>query len=434
MLSLKAVLVVLVCALLCPVRAMADDLDMARFSGIAGNPGAVNVESGTGAAGRWLGFSTDSGVRLGGVLVSNANIVATGGNDPGRGSFNNLLVLDLDVDLARLAGISGATIGGALLRFDGQESNQQAGLVTGYNGLTGLPPLDRTELYELWWRQMFFRNRLVVRIGKMVPTYDFDNVVRPVSTGDVALRIPAVTGLLYTPIFVNPTLLGALPGYYNSAYGIIATATPTDRTYLSVGLYDGNMARGVQTGLRGIPEFNTYRFAIGEAGGAWLLGTGHLPGSAGIGVWNQTGRLSLNSSNSDVTQSGTTGSYLFASQRLWRDGNHKSARGLSAFLQAGINDSRIMLVNDYVGAGLSGFGLVPGRPYDSLGLGIACSWLNPRLKQGLRNKEILLQAYDQLRVLDAFYLQPTVTLSPKAGERSVGAATVALTVQSTILL
>jgi hypothetical protein len=40
----------------------------------------------------------------------------------------------------------------------------------------------------------------VVRIGKTVPTYDFGNVVRPVPVQDLALRIPAVSGLLYTPI------------------------------------------------------------------------------------------------------------------------------------------------------------------------------------------------------------------------------------------
>jgi hypothetical protein len=40
---------------------------------IAGNPGAVDVEPGSGALGQILGFGPESGVRLGGVLVSNGD-------------------------------------------------------------------------------------------------------------------------------------------------------------------------------------------------------------------------------------------------------------------------------------------------------------------------------------------------------------------------
>ena len=221
--------------------------------GIAGNPGAVDVEPGSGALGRLIGFGPESGVRLGGVLVSNGNYLASGGNNPGVASFNDLFVTALDADLDKLVHIPGAMVGAALLRFDGQTTNQQAGVVTGYNSLPGAPPLDRTELYELWWRQSLFADSVVVRFGKLVPTNDFDNVVRPVPVQDPSLQVPAVSELLYTPIFVNPTILGFLPGYYNSAYGVTATLAPSKSWYLSLGTYDGNAARNVQTGLETPP-------------------------------------------------------------------------------------------------------------------------------------------------------------------------------------
>lgn len=308
---------------------------------ISGNPGAVNIVAGTGALGRLLGLGPESGLRLGGVLVSNGNYLISGGNAPDKASFNNLLVTDLDADLDKLAQIPGASFGAALLRFDGQSSNQQAGVVTGYNGLTGAPPLDRTELYELWWRQSFFSERLVVRIGKTVPTYDFGNVVRPVPVQDVSLQIPAVTGLLYTPVFVNPTILGALPGYYNSAYGVTATVAPTGRFYVSLGGFDGNGAHGEQTGLQLAPTFNGYRFYIGETGTAWLLGPNNLPGAFGIGAWDQTGTLTLSAPQGTVAQNGSHGVYAFASQRLWRGSKDGDARGVSGFVQLGANNSRL---------------------------------------------------------------------------------------------
>lgn len=60
-------------------------------------------------------------------------------------------------------------------------------------------------------------------------------MARPVPTQDEALSIPAVTRLLYTPVFVNPTLLGAIGGYYNSVYGVTITLAPTKNGYLNYG-------------------------------------------------------------------------------------------------------------------------------------------------------------------------------------------------------
>jgi porin len=412
-----------------PARAETPPATDLESSAIAGNPGAVNIVAGTGALGRLLGLDPESGLRLGGVLVSNGNYLISGGNAPGATSFNNLLLVDLDADLDKLAHIPGASFGAAMLRFDGQPTNEQAGIVTGYNGLTGAPPLDRTELYELWWRQSLFSDQLVVRIGKTVPTFDFGNVVRPVPVEDVLLQIPAVSGLLYTPIFVNPTILGALPGYYNSAYGVTATIAPGRSFYVSLGGYDGNVARGVQTGLQNGPIFNGYRFQIGEAGTAWLLGSGNLPGSFGIGAWDQTGTLSI--PHRTITQNGTHGAYAFASQRLWRGSGDADARGVSGFVQLGINDSRTMFATGYLGLGATAFGVIPGRPLDSLGAGIAWSRLNRN--RGFRSDEALLQLYDQIHVFDGIYLQPALTLSPNPGERTARAPAVAFTVQSTLL-
>ena len=398
--------------------------------GIAGNPGAVDVEPGTGDLGRLIGFGPDSGVRLGGVLVSNGNYLASGGNSPGVASFNNLFVTGLNADLDKLVNIPGAMVGAALLRFDGQPTNQQAGVVTGYNSLPGAPPLDRTELYELWWRQSLFADTLVVRFGKLVPTNDFGNVARPVPVQDPSLQIPAVSGLLYTPIFVNPTILGFLPGYYNSAYGVTATLAPSKSWYLSLGSYDGNGARGVQTGLETFPTFNGYRFLIGEIGASWLLGSQGLPGSLAVGAWDQTGRAHPDKSppRDSLRRTGPR-----ASTCSHRNGCGRAAGGdgVSGFIQLGANDSRTTLfANRYFGLGLTGFGLIPGRPGDSLGAGLAWSELNEN--RPYRGDEALFQAYYQIQVKSAFYLEPAVTLSTP-GERSAGQPALAFTLQSTIL-
>jgi porin len=75
--------------------------------------------------------------------------------------------------------------------------------------------------------------------------------------------------------------------------------------------------------------------------------------------------------------------------------------------------------------------LIPGRPLDSFGAGLAWSWLNRNL--GLRSDETLLQFYDQIHVVGDIYIEPTLTVSPNPGERGASSPPVAFTIQSTIL-
>src|SRR6185369_14147306 len=102
------------------------------------------------------------------------------------------------------------------------------------------------------------------------------------------------------------------------------------------------------------------------------------------------------------------------------------------FVQFGANDSQTMLATRYVGLGVTAFGLIAGRPKDSLGAGIAWSWLNQSLPN-LGPSEALLQLYDQIHVIGDFFLQPAMTLSPNPGEKTARSPAVAFTLQSTVL-
>src|SRR6266403_335076 len=234
--------------------------------------GDVKQTTGTGQLGEWLGFTKDSGVFLGGVWAGDTNYLISGGVHPGSWSWDSLLILSLGLDSEKLVGWKGGKFGIDFLRFDGDPTNQRAGSVQGYNSLPGPLPLHRSELYQLWWRQELFDGKLILRVGKMVPTADFNNVLRAVPMQDQSLFIPSVSGLLFTPVFVNPTLLGVMPGYYNSACGVTTTFAPTKNFYFSYGVYDGNIANGTQTGTRG-PEFNGYYFNIWESGADWQIGS-----------------------------------------------------------------------------------------------------------------------------------------------------------------
>ena len=400
--------------------------------GIGGNPGAVNATTGTAELERYLldlaGIKDDHGVRIGGLWVGNTNWLMSGGTEPGEVSWNSLFIADLLVNMEKLTGWwKGALFGTEYLRFDGQQTNEQAGSIQGYNGLTGPKPLDRSELYQLWIRQEFFDGKFIVRLGKSLPTADFGNVLRPVPLAEQRLFIPAVSGLLYTPVFKNPTLFGTMPSYYNSACGVTLTLAPVKWWYLNYGFYDGNLARGVQTGTTG-PHFNGYYFTIAETGFSWLLGEDHLPGKIGAGFWYQTGQLTT---RSGISENGTEGFYLFGSQRLWYPHPEKDSSGISMFFRFGTNDSETRPIDHYFGTGVTAFGLVPNRPKDSMGCGMSWAWLNPNIFK--RSRELMFQGYYQAHLIGHTYLEPAMSYIPTPGASPDLSNAWATTVQVTVL-
>ena len=78
-----------------------------------------------------------------------------------------------------------------------------------------------------------------------------------------------------------------------------------------------------------------------------------------------------------------------------------------------MNNSETLPVNYYVGGGLTGFALVPGRPDDSCDVGVACSWLNQDLCQ--RSNEVILQGYYQMNRIGSTHFQPVLSFIPAPG-------------------
>ncbi len=415
---------------------------------ISGNPAAEADMPGTGLAGRFLQVPEDIGLRLGGIWLADTNYLISGGSEPGTWSFNSALIVGANLDADKLLGWEGASFGIQFLQFNGEDTNGQAGSVQGYNSLPGPPPLSRSELYQLWYAQSLFDGKVNFGIGKMVPTFDFNNVARPVPTQGQELSIPAVTSLLYTPVFVNPTLLGAIGGYYNSVSGVTVSVQPTRNTYLRYGFYDGNVARGVQTGMTG-PQFNGYYFNIWEAGVDWVV-SNRYPGQFGAGLWYQSGTFD---GPNGISQTGMGGFYMFGGQRIWsnesdipvensltKDGKSKivisskptvQPASISTFFQFGVNNAETLPVNQYFGMGFSGFGLIPHRPSDSVGIGMSWAWLNPNLFD--RSSELMFQAYYQANIRGGVFFQPAMSYIPTPGADSSFSGAWALTLRLTML-
>ena len=401
---------------------------------VSGNPAATNIVAGSGRLGDYFGINRN-GIRFGGFNITDANGNLAGGLGPGKWAGDTLTIVDLSIDLEQFAGWKGALVGTQFLYFDAfgpgysisnmvqgkNNPNALAGTVMGFNSLIAGPPFSRAELYELWYRQEFFDKKLIVRIGKSVPTYDFDNVAKAIPLRDQQTSIPSISSALFTPLYINPTMLGVLPGYYNSATGIVASWIPSDNFYFNYGFFDGNLARGEQTGFDG-PRFNGYYLHLAEAGLNWKIGEEKKPGKFGAGAWFQTGKLK-GFDNQPLT--GANGIYLFGSQRLFYENPEVSNNGLSIWMQFGATNSDIVQTHRYFGLGLTYFGLLPSREEDSCGFGLAYGEMSGDADAGavffqndhlrtnrLGPSETILTWYYQMKLRNGVYIQPNLSYIP----------------------
>lgn len=400
---------------------------------ITSNPAAVDISVGTGSVQRYierqLGIRNNHGIDLGGAWIVDTNRLLSGGNPhPELWTSNSSLLLGMTADTEKLLGLQGGLFGAQFLQFNGQPTNEQAGSVQGYNSLPGPKPLQRSELYQFWYRQSLFDDRFLIRVGKSVPTFEFNNVVKPVSLSNHKLNIPAVSGLIYTPLFVNTSMIGVLPGYYNSAYGVTLSFAPIKEWYASYGVYDGNLAQGVQTGTKVGPTLDGAYFHIGETGFAWVVGKNKMPGTFGVGAWYQSGRIQ---GPPTVYETHAAGYYLFGSQRIWYRSPGVDTSGISMFYQYGSNNSDALPMTQFVGGGLTAFGLIPNRNDDSMGLGAALSWLNQ--KTFSRRTELILQAFYQAKIVNSLYLEPALSYIPTPGDNPHWSAAWAGTLRAIVL-
>lgn len=340
---------------------------------IAANPQGAYSFVGNDYLGRALGLGDSTGLRIGGFLVPELDWVASGGVEPHSVFGSVALGLHASVDTQKALNIPGGTLGVEFLLSSGGANLDAAGSVQQYTNMSAVEPIDRQDMTQLWWHQRLFDDRLMLQIGKMNGAGHFNTVLQPVIVSEPHLQDHNISNLIYVPVGLNPTLFGRLPAYPDTAYGAVAHFRPTADLYLSYGLFDGNAARGIPTGTKGSPDFRDYRLNIAEAGYSWRVGGQGMPGRVGVGGWWQRGELYT---PAFTTEESSKGYYLFANQRLWYRQPAVDNSGVIGYLQFGHTGAETQAANRYWGGGLMGVGLVPGRPWDTLNLGVAYSLLN----------------------------------------------------------
>jgi len=384
-----------------------------------------------------------------GITLQATETSAVWGNLSGglkRGAvYNGVTQISLTFDTEKLGLWKGGTFIASALQIHGR--GPSANLVgNAYHTVATFEATRATRLYDLYYEQSLFDDRVSIRAGQFRADDEFI-ISQYGPTTDDGLQLTSATSLFINSTFGWPPLAGsALPGggpaYPMGALGIRLKIKPTDDVTLLAAIFNGNPA-GQGTGnpqllnhsgtrfpiTNGYSVFTEAQYAVNQS----KDGPG-LPGMYRIGFWfNNNGfqdprydinGISLaNPASNGIPRShyGNYSVYLGADQMIWQTGETKD-QGIGVFgrITGAPNDRSPLSL--YVNGGLTWKGMIPGRENDTAGIGFAyakvgarsrgydgdVAFYNPGTYSPIRGSETVIEATYAIQLTGWWTLQPDI--------------------------
>lgn len=332
--------------------------------------------------GDWGGVRSkleDAGIKLGAIETSDGLADVSGGARTGA-IYEGRTELDLDLDLEKLVGWSGATVHANAWQVHGRglSGNYTKNLLTA----TNIEADRATELFDLYFEQTLFDGVAAIRIGQQGADDEF------IISKGANLFVNSTFGNPGLPSLDQPS---GGPDYPFATPAVRLKLAPTDALTLLVAAFNGDPA-GPGAGdpqLRdpsgtafrtsdGVLGFFEAQYAINQSKDA-----SGLPGTYKLGAWVHSGRfadqqfdrngLSLadpGSSGLPRLHDGDWSVYAIADQMLWRRPDTDD-QGLSMFVRVMGAPSDRNLTDLYADGGFSFKGPFDGRDDDQVGLAVA---------------------------------------------------------------
>lgn len=302
--------------------------------------------------------------------------------------YQGALLATMTLDSEKLAGYEGGTFYASGVWLDGQE-----GFSDRHIGDLNKPNLvdfsNQLRLWELWYSQKMFDDKVTLKAGLMSVDRDFIvpeyyNSLGSINFLNQTFFYPTLAFNLYQiPGFPNAN--HSLPSTPYGALGVLVRIEPTDGWYVQAALYEGNpddSYHGTDFSLDGDEGALIYA----ETGFRWGDTQG-LPGSVKVGGFYHTDEFTdVNEGISVVfaegiglpatpakDHSGNFGGYLLAEQYLWlEEGRDDPAmQGGLGFFRVSAAPKDRNLTQFGIDGGFVFKGLIPGRDWDTLGLGLS---------------------------------------------------------------
>jgi len=351
-----------------------------------------------------------SGIELGITYIGEVFGNVSGGIKRGA-VYEGQVEVSLDVDLEKFVGWPGATFHVNAFNIHGRGPSET--LVGNLMPLSGIEALPATRLFELWFDQKLFDDRVSIRAGQLVAEEEF-------ITSETAEGL--VNATFGWPLLTSANMTNEGPGYPLATPGIRLQLKPTDDFALRGAVFSGDPAGGGCTTEPQIcnPSGTTFSFAGGtlwlaelEYGANKGKGAPGLPGAYKLGGWRQTGTFHDQFTDTP-SRRGDWGLYGVVDQAIWRR-TPGEEQGLNVFMRMGGTPADRNLITWYVDGGFGFKGPLAERPDDVLTLGVAYGRISndaalaDRLAgppTPVRNHETVIELSYNIGVIPGLNVQP----------------------------
>lgn len=351
--------------------------------------------------GTWGGARTDlakKGIDFEFFYIGSMPTNMSGGIKEGT-VYQGALLLAFDLDTGKLGGWSGGHFHASSVWLEGRPFSQDFVGDLNKTNLVDFPSSFR--LWEVWYSQSLFDDKLLVKVGQMSVDRDFIvpelyNNLASINFLNQTFFYPTLAFNLYDiPGF--PKGDHALPSTPYGSLGALVRWQPTPSFYAQAAVYDGNPdlgSSGTEMNLSDNEGALIY-FELGYKVNQGKDATG-LPGSYKVGGYYHTddfydlkgtiGGLYGFASPKPQVHSGNYGGYFLAEQMLFREQQKSdpAQQGLIGFFRVAGAPSDRNLTEFGIDGGLVYKGLIPSRDYDTIGFGASYLQISDDLRNAQR--------------------------------------------------
>jgi len=341
-----------------------------------------------------------------------------GGFDQG-GEYDGVLELYINADMKKLGFWRGLCFHANGYQIHGNSIT--AANIGSLMPVSNLEATDATRLFELWFQQTMFNEKLSVRIGQLAADEEF-------VTSDGGGYF--LNGTWGWPSITAADLPSGGPAYPLATPGARVAVNPNDKLGVMVGVYNGDPAppcasedpqRCNDHGL----DFELDDQPLLMVEGAYKYNQNRLAGTIKIGGWNHFGSFEdqrFDSGGALIAVTGNAGRpldhnwglYGIIDQLVWRVPGSEEPQGVGIFARVIGAPADRNLIDFYADGGVTFTGMIPGRPDDAFAVGFAYTNISDRVsafdvdfgEPVPRNYEALIEICYTYQINPGWSLQP----------------------------
>ncbi len=358
-----------------------------------------------------------AGIGVGGAYYGEA-FYNWGGFDQG-GEYDGVLELYVNADMKKLGFWKGLCFHANGYQIHGNSIT--AANIGSLMPVSNLEATDATRLFELWFEQHMFNDKLTVKIGQLAADAEF-----VISEGGGNF----LNGTWGWPSITAADLPSGGPAYPLATPGVRVAINPNDKFGVMVAVYNGDPAPPCWSDDPQICNNHGLDFELDDppllmAEGVYRYNQSGLAGAVKFGGWNHFGKFEhqrFDSGGALIAVTGNSGRpldhnwglYGIIDQLVWRVPDSEEAKGVGLFARViGAPEDR-NLIDWYFDGGITFTGMFRNRPGDALAIGFAYTNISDQVsafdvdfgEPVARNYEALIEICYTFEVKPGWSIQP----------------------------